>query len=348
MNHNLLLIQEAKEILSKHGREFLSYENKKRVHFRCKCGTVRVNEFGRLGADCKTCMAITDKSILPEKEFTNEETGEVWKAVRGGLISSFGNAMDYYGRMKTLSSKDTYFMAGAHEYIGRLMATAFQIKDYEKLSDGQSHIVSRIDKNMKNNHLSNFVVESKKGKLHGKRKNETKNTYETKDDPVEKRPIFIAGKWYYIYRDGRISNEGGKFLKEYYTKGYRFVNLADNTPRKFHRLVCFVYHPIEGRPNLEDYSDLQVNHIDGDKTNNSADNLEWVTQNENMRHAHDSGLNRISRRVAQIDLATGNVLQEFKSLAEASRQTGEPEHVIRDVRMGRNCKSNRYGWRSVE
>lgn len=69
-------------------------------------------------------------------------------------------------------------------------------------------------------------------------------------------------------------------------KGYPKVNLWKNKgykTRPIHRLVAIAFI----KNNL--YKP-QVNHIDGNKTNNRLDNLEWCTQEENMRHAVDMGL----------------------------------------------------------
>ena len=89
---------------------------------------------------------------------------------------------------------------------------------------------------------------------------------------------------YCVSNYGRVKNiETGKILigdKNNY--GYRRVVLRDGKDTKkvfVHRLVMMTFSPVE---NMES---LQVNHIDGDKENNSLENLEWVTQSENEIHA---------------------------------------------------------------
>ena len=50
-----------------------------------------------------------------------------------------------------------------------------------------------------------------------------------------------------------------------------------------HRLVLEVFKP-------DRELSLHCNHIDGDKTNNSLNNLEWISNIENQRHAWKTGL----------------------------------------------------------
>lgn len=73
--------------------------------------------------------------------------------------------------------------------------------------------------------------------------------------------------------------------------GYKLVILYNRVSRKgygVHRLVAKAF--------IEGGSDgLQVNHKDGVKENNCADNLEWCTPAENIRHAVRKGLFRIRR-----------------------------------------------------
>jgi len=108
-------------------------------------------------------------------------------------------------------------------------------------------------------------------------------------------------------------------------KGYVRVYLSDNKKSKFvsvHRLVAkaFIPNP-QNKP--------QVNHISGIKSQNNVENLEWCTNSENQLHAYKLGLNRVTGRagrpkrpVLQIDLSTNEVINEYPSIADASRAIG--------------------------
>jgi len=96
------------------------------------------------------------------------------------------------------------------------------------------------------------------------------------------------------YPNYQVSNYGyvkslytGKVLKESFDKrGYprvKLYNVLGSKTFRIHRLVAI--HFIENPDNKE-----QVNHIDGNKLNNKAFNLEWNTCKENIIHANINGL----------------------------------------------------------
>ena len=67
----------------------------------------------------------------------------------------------------------------------------------------------------------------------------------------------------------------------------------------------------------------QINHIDGNKENFDLSNLEWVTPQENIIHARKTGLHTSDGDKAVIQLSkNGEIIAEYKSASEASRQTG--------------------------
>ena len=67
---------------------------------------------------------------------------------------------------------------------------------------------------------------------------------------------------------------------------YYFVGLLKNRKRKFFAIHRLVAQAFVSNPN--NYS--QVDHLDGNKLNNNANNLEWVTPKENTNRAWKKGL----------------------------------------------------------
>lgn len=90
-----------------------------------------------------------------------------------------------------------------------------------------------------------------------------------------------------IYRDGRKYFYKGHELA--YTadkQGYLMVTISFNNKvikRRVHRLVATTFIPNKNNK-------PEVNHINGIKTDNNINNLEWVTPKENVQHAIKNNL----------------------------------------------------------
>lgn len=123
----------------------------------------------------------------------------------------------------------------------------------------------------------------------------------------------------------------GGYLSAHFKTGGKLVNLL------VHRIVatCFIPNHL-GLP--------EVNHIDCDRTNNLASNLEWVTHKENMAYCIKLGRfvnNALKKPVIAINLETLKVFC-FESQSEASRQLGVSQGNISDVLKGRQNKTRNY------
>lgn len=188
---------------------------------------------------------------------------------------------------------------------------------------------------------------------------------------------FIGEKWveikgfdgYYVSCFGRIWSRNSnkpRFLSVHADScGYFHVTLYKNKKRYsrlVHRLVAEAYID-----NPNGYK--EVNHIDENKGNNRADNLEWCTRKYNILYGK-AGKERyikmgISQRYSRNDLKpvecldakTGEVLHRFRSIAEATRMIlmqKKSNGSARSVRSNiSNCCNNRkfvktvfgYKWR---
>lgn len=104
--------------------------------------------------------------------------------------------------------------------------------------------------------------------------------------------------------------------QSYTTTGYKKVELVKNGRKKsikVHRIVAEAF--IENT-----YNKPNVNHKDGNRINNNVDNLEWVTQKENVEHACRTGLRKL-RDIPE------DVLKEYVESGLTMHEIESKEHI---------------------
>ena len=138
---------------------------------------------------------------------------------------------------------------------------------------------------------------------------------------------------YQISKKGEVYNLKTKnWLKGQISKnGYHTFLIVTSEGKKrlyCHRMVMETYSP------RIDMKNLEVNHIDGNKTNNNFLNLEWLTSSENKYHAHTNGLYSSTKSIYGFNDKLEIVVQ-FNSIREASRILNCSESII-----SQSCHSN--------
>lgn len=110
-------------------------------------------------------------------------------------------------------------------------------------------------------------------------------------------------------------------------------------------MTCLAVHRLVAEAFIPNVNNLpQVNHIDGNKCNNRADNLEWVTGQDNVTHAWTNGLctNIVTaKQKPVINLDTG---ERFDSLADAERSFGKSFGSISHALNGKHERAHGYRW----
>jgi hypothetical protein len=137
---------------------------------------------------------------------------------------------------------------------------------------------------------------------------------------------------YEISKNGIIRNLNNKKIKSQYVSdsGYYMVTFSyDNKskPQRVHRLIASTF--IENPNNYR-----FINHIDGNKLNNSISNLEWCTHSHNMKHAFDTGLiNNTGIKNGMSKLTKENVIQIKVMLKNGFSQ----QKIADKFKVSRSC-----------
>ena len=151
-----------------------------------------------------------------------------------------------------------------NNYVNKLLKMPLEkyMKEYNiELKKNERQIIIN---GVKTNYVAN-----KKGEIF---------SYQTNcNRPTKLKPIIL----------GKVDNN--RKLKSYDPDLlYRGVNLVVNGKEKMyyiHRIIAITFIP-------NPYGKTEVNHIDGNKVNNTVKNLEWVTPSENQMHAFLKGLQK--------------------------------------------------------
>lgn len=157
------------------------------------------------------------------------------------------------------------------------------------------------------------------------------------------RTVTAHNGWPRTFHEKILTLHSSKLTERHPKPMYHVELWKDNkrTVKMIHRLVAeaFVPNP-DGKP--------QVNHIDGNRMNNSIENLEWVTCSENSDHAYRTGLAKPHgcKAIRRTNKLTGSVV-EFQSIEEAARELKGNPDAIRAALKGRSASSCGYIWEYI-
>ena len=148
---------------------------------------------------------------------------------------------------------------------------------------------------------------------------------------------------YSVSTEGEVRKDTTNYiLSQSSQQDYKFVGLLINGKQKrmrVHRMVALTFID---NPDNKPY----VNHINGNRSDNNVENLEWVTPSENTQHAVNTGLFKSGRNRAVIQYnLNGEQMATFESASEAARQTGGSQSKITMCCRRQRDSANEYQWR---
>lgn len=161
---------------------------------------------------------------------------------------------------------------------------------------------------------------------------------------VERKEVKGYDGKYFVSDEGQIVsfhfNKPGILKTNNKKCRYLKVSLVSKGKRTYKSVHSIVANAFVDKPNKDN---LQINHIDGNRYNNKASNLEWCTAKENIVHAYENNLIRTNNKIILTNLKTKEEY-EFLSQRKASRFLGRKDnYVCRALKRGSNTIRNIHG-----
>jgi len=226
---------------------------------------------------------------------------------------------------KTISGTAVYQYSLSGEFI----------KKWEKIADAAEQLslkganISMVCRNDRN--------------MSGGFKWEYAHDIEINEEEIWKKVTHVNLNNVYVSDLGRVKSFRG-IMKGSLLNGYHAVSIKNQSTGKLgtftvHRLVAITFLGA---------SDLIVNHKDGDKLNNNVDNLEYISQQDNVRHAIKNGTTTYkTKKVHQFSI-NGEFIKEFPSARIAGETIGIPYDGIKQCCRGKCMTSCKFVWKYVK
>lgn len=139
---------------------------------------------------------------------------------------------------------------------------------------------------------------------------------------------FLVDDDYNIYN----ARTGRKLKPHKGTDGYLQVLYREPDGKTVHeRVHVIIGHLFVDNPNPEHLK--YINHIDSDKTNCSLDNLEWVTNSQNVKHGWHSG-NRTHKNNTAVRAIKDGCVYEFSSIRKLAKELHLDRHKVARILKG--------------
>ena len=163
--------------------------------------------------------------------------------------------------------------------------------------------------------------------------------------PSKEKSVFrdIPGYegYYQVSTKGNVrSVRNRRILKQSVNNGgYPMVSISvdgKHEMKTVHRLMAITF--LDNPEKLRD-----VNHIDGNKKNNTIENLEWVKHGDNIKHSYHT-LNQRRNDVTVRCVETGKI---YRSIKSASENIGVSAGAIQHALDGISRRAGGYQWERV-